>query len=293
MMSSRGFTLLLVLGLLVTLAVPATALASHVQCGDVITANTKLDSDIGPCPGDGLIIGADNVVLNLNGHTITGTGIGAGIRAAQVTGVVIKNGTVSGFNTGVQLDEADGNTVRVITATANLRQGINVSGSDNNSVVLNTLTGNGGDGIRLGLSSGNSIRRNTVTGNAFGIGIADASANNLLGENHVAGNTAFGIALFSGASGNRLNDNTVLTTAAGDGIVVAADATNTKVRGSTANENADDGIDVDSSSTLIAGNTANDNGDLGIEAVAGVKDGGGNSASGNGNPAQCVGVSCN
>src|SRR5687768_17465262 len=148
MFRTRGTTLLVILGLMAAMAVPATAVATHVGCGGVITTNTTLDSDIGPCAGDGLIIAANSVVLNLNGHTITGTGSGAGVRAAQVTGVVIKNGTVTGFHTGVQLDEADSNTVRVMTATQNIR-GINVSGSDGNQIVLNTLTNNAGDAIRL------------------------------------------------------------------------------------------------------------------------------------------------
>src|SRR4051794_40004914 len=43
-----------------------------VQCGDVITQDTKLDSDLTNCPGDGIVIGADDIELDLNGHTIDG-----------------------------------------------------------------------------------------------------------------------------------------------------------------------------------------------------------------------------
>ena len=43
------------------------AVASHVQCGDVITQDTTLDSDLIDCPGDGLVIVADNITLDLNG----------------------------------------------------------------------------------------------------------------------------------------------------------------------------------------------------------------------------------
>jgi hypothetical protein len=43
-----------VLALLVTLTALANpASAAHVSCGDVITINTTLDSDVGPCPGVG------------------------------------------------------------------------------------------------------------------------------------------------------------------------------------------------------------------------------------------------
>src|SRR5688572_5404212 len=80
-------------------AVPV--LASHVTCGSVITADTKLDSDIGPCVGDALIVGADDVTLDLGGYTVTGTGSGAGVRVAQRTGVEVTNGTIQGFHTGI------------------------------------------------------------------------------------------------------------------------------------------------------------------------------------------------
>ena len=50
------------------------AFAAHVTCGDVITQDTTLDSDLIDCPGDGLVIGADGVTLDLGGHTVDGTG---------------------------------------------------------------------------------------------------------------------------------------------------------------------------------------------------------------------------
>ena len=50
------------------------ALANHVQCGDVITQDTTLDSDL-RCPNNGIVIGADDITLDLRGHTITGPGL--------------------------------------------------------------------------------------------------------------------------------------------------------------------------------------------------------------------------
>jgi parallel beta-helix repeat protein len=280
------------LALLLTLAMAPAASAAPLACGTVITQNTTLDSDIGPCAGDGLIIGASNVTLNLAGHTIQGTDIGAGIRVAQVTGVVVKNGYVRDFGVGVVLDEADGNVLRDLTLSDNATQGINVANSDTNRIVRNTVVGNGGDAIRLGLSFGNIVRGNNAAANVFGITVADGSGNNAIAANALAGNNQFGIALFSNATANRVVDNTVQTTTAGDGITVAADAAGTKLRRNTTENNADDGIDVDNPATVIGDNSANNNTDLGIEAVEGVKDAGGNTATGNGNPLQCTGVVC-
>src|SRR5215217_1981024 len=50
------------------------ASASHVSCGDTITADTTLDSDLVNCPSNGIVIGVDDITLDLNGHTIDGDG---------------------------------------------------------------------------------------------------------------------------------------------------------------------------------------------------------------------------
>ena len=50
------------------------AQASHVACGDTITADTTLDSDLVNCPSNGIVIGADDITLDLNDHTVAGDG---------------------------------------------------------------------------------------------------------------------------------------------------------------------------------------------------------------------------
>src|SRR3954468_9415828 len=52
--------------------------AARPACGDVITSNTTLRADLRDCPGDGLVIGADGITLDLNGHTIGGDAISGG-----------------------------------------------------------------------------------------------------------------------------------------------------------------------------------------------------------------------
>ena len=51
---------------------PSTAIATHVSCGDVITQDTTLDSDLVNCPGEGVVIGASGITLDLAGHLIDG-----------------------------------------------------------------------------------------------------------------------------------------------------------------------------------------------------------------------------
>ena len=50
------------------------ALASHVQCGDVTTQDTTLDSDLIDCPGEGIVIGADAITLISTGTPSTARG---------------------------------------------------------------------------------------------------------------------------------------------------------------------------------------------------------------------------
>ena len=90
----------------------AAAEASHVQCGDVITQSTKLDSDLLNCPGDGVVIGADDVTLDLNGHVIDGDGTethgcagnefcDVGVVSAGHDGTAVRDGSIRGFAVGV------------------------------------------------------------------------------------------------------------------------------------------------------------------------------------------------
>ncbi len=81
---------------------------ASVACGDVITADTTLTSDLN-CSGGGLLILADasDVTLDLAGHTISGSGVAAGIgvgwNASQDPGptVTVENGAVRNFGRGI------------------------------------------------------------------------------------------------------------------------------------------------------------------------------------------------
>jgi hypothetical protein len=77
----------------------ATVARPNVQCGDTVVADLVLIVDL-VCPGDGLVVGADDVTLDLGGHTITGAGTGTGIAVTGRSGVTVRNGTIAGFRTG-------------------------------------------------------------------------------------------------------------------------------------------------------------------------------------------------
>lgn len=168
----------------------APANATHVRCGAVITQSITLDSDVGPCPGNGLVVRGSNITINLNGRRIFGATPNpapenAGILLQNVTGVTVQNGTVEGFDAGIAIEGGSGNVVRGVTVRNNINDqsvnegnegdpnnclygdGITVFNSDNNRIEGNVVTNNGPlSGISLvGDSDGNQVRGNQVVNN--------------------------------------------------------------------------------------------------------------------------------
>jgi hypothetical protein len=144
---------------------------------------------------------------------------------------------------------------------------------------------------RVSFSDDNVIADNVIVGAAqdFGGPIWEIEASN---RNLFRGNKIFrGRTFLEPSDGNVFREN-VWFGSPGDGLVVTAAAHGTRLIDNLAVGNADDGFDVQAPGTMLRGNTADQNGDLGIEAVPGVVDGGGNHASGNGNPLQCTNVFC-
>lgn len=150
-----------------------------VKCGQEITANTTLDGDL-HCNGDGpaLIVTADNVVLDLGGFTISGTGASSsgdpGILLRNVKGVTVRKGTVKGFGAGVAIAGGANNVIENVTVEDN----------------IGSTDGDFGDGITLNNSNGNKIQGNTVRRNGpfAGISLVGSSSNNEIRDNVISDN---------------------------------------------------------------------------------------------------------
>jgi hypothetical protein len=168
-------------------ALAAPAGANHVQCGDTITASTTLDSDL-VCPGGTAVwIAADDVVFDLAGHAIRSSMGGQGIAYGDpLRGVDIRNGTVEGFDVGVNLWGID-HAVRRLHIKADAYGIVNdVAGASDGTagcerrfagsycIERNVIeTGPDGLGIALGTTDGAHVWGNTVRGPAS-VGIAVA-----------------------------------------------------------------------------------------------------------------------
>ncbi len=289
----------------------ATAQAATLQCGDTVTQDTIVENDIvctDPAAA-GVVIGADNITVRFRKHSIIGAGstgsgsVGIVDDGAPHTGVTVRDATIDGFDTGIDLQTSTGNVWGMtFTATdvgliltgndnyvlANRMASAGTIGfaiqGDNNFLYGNRVTGLPDDGIAV---SGDNPRlvRNRVTGCSFdGIAVRDYTTLAKVVESTVSG-CATGITL-AGQNG-RVHTSDVSGNC--DGIFVAD--TTAIVWGNSANDNyCGAGIRVGVPGVTVRDNTANRN-QIGIDAAEGTIDRGGNTASGN-TVAECFVVVC-
>jgi hypothetical protein len=144
----------------------ADALPLH--CGSLLVHSVTLHTDLTRCPGDGLVIAADNVTLNLNGFTIrqavvgeesTGVNDTGGFNHLMVTG---NHGGIEDFLLGVL---ARGNDVAITQAkisapTRGRSRGIVIQGGANAVIRSNTLAAE----VLLSDLRGGEVADNTISG---------------------------------------------------------------------------------------------------------------------------------
>ncbi len=136
----------------------------------------------------GIAITANDIVLDGNGRTLSGGGPGYGVYLNNRQRVTVRYLTVEGFDYGIFLQYAHGNTLESNTVRGNALHGIYLMYSGNNTVRDNTASGNGYDGISLASANGTGLEDNTATGNGqHGICIS-ASSDDVLAGNTMSGN---------------------------------------------------------------------------------------------------------
>jgi parallel beta-helix repeat protein len=199
------------------------ALANHVSCGDTITTDTTLDSDLVNCPSNGIVIGADGITLDLAGHRIDGDEAPAagcdpenefcdiGVLNDGHDGVTITDGSVQEFDYGLAVGNAHENRVLRISSRRQVLfgavifgsarslirggtfshnippegDGIGVFGCRHIRIVDNEIRSNEGPGIHLGDSSHNVVKQNTFERNGPSVSI-EGNANHV-SDNRVVG----------------------------------------------------------------------------------------------------------
>ena len=179
--------------------------------------------------GDGIIIQADDIILDMQGYSLTGpTGPGNwGIESGS-DGSTIMNGEVYNFITGIKLVSNQNNKIFNMTLSSPDRgNGIGSYSSSYNNLSQITIDGynfviiivdglsstlshitakNGGVGVWLRRSSDHNLTDVNVTGNSDGIYIYENSNNNLL-KNINATLNRNGVVFHNNANDNTLEDS--------------------------------------------------------------------------------------
>ncbi len=249
-----GAAALLLAGALALLAEPALAHPprSVVGCGDTLTHSVRLANDLRDCDGDGLVIGAAGITVDLGGHTIDGTipltgDCGenrlndAGIQNdAGYDDVTITNGTVQQFSKGIAAGgEATGMSdgrlrglaVRdnrlvgiVIVGTQAAGAGANTGNRLERNVVSGTVCGSA---MFVGTARANRIVANRVSGNLDGIVVCCGAATdgNTITANSVTGGFT-GVAMYESGR-NVVTDNAIAD--ADEGIIVVGSASENRI----------------------------------------------------------------
>ncbi len=164
--------------------------------------------------GDGIVVNADNVTIDLMGYQLIGPGSVSynGIYMNGRSNIEIRNGTVRAFNNGVyEAEKNNGKSHRVlgVRAVSNMAGGIYLKGSghlikdctaiENGSYGINcgnksTITGNtihSNTGYGLYVNEGNIVIENSIDSNVVGIYVY--GSNSRIEKNSIKSNTVRGL----------------------------------------------------------------------------------------------------
>jgi parallel beta-helix repeat protein len=251
----------------------ARAGETTVSCGETLKASVRLANDLSDCPGTGLIIGADNITVDLNGHTIDGTNRKEGIANEKHANVTIVNGTIRDFHAGgVNVSGARGVVLRKLTVRKigvggkpqEVNAGFVLFNCPRARITDNVLSnhvrvaGAAVNGLDVYGSPGARVERNRFDRNVGdGISVFGSPRSRLIG-NRLEGNGRNGIHLNSGSDSTWVTGNQARGNRSA-GIAIGA-LRNGRVLGNTVSGNGEVGLLLfDLSGTTIRGNRARGN----------------------------------
>ena len=163
------------------------SLKGNMSCGDTIYENTILENDILGCEEKGIIIGANNITLDCNGHMIQGGnssgGYFLGIYNHKKEGVTIKNCFVKNFTVGINIDQYAKENKIYNNTLVNNYYGMHIEDMSDYNYIGNNKIINNKAGIFIDNSMGHSITNNIIESNELGVslqGINGSPANNNL-----------------------------------------------------------------------------------------------------------------
>jgi hypothetical protein len=264
------------------------------HCGDILTASRTLVSGIDPivgavCTGDGLIIdnGVDenDVILNLNGNKLVGSGGGVGVLIAD-DHVTIEDGGIDNFDTGIgTAGTTTGSSINAVRPNVNVGDGILLQG-DGNELIGILAKRNGNNGVTV-IGNDNLLQGHNDEYNGFHGIFVDGNNNeliaNLASENRKTG-PGNGITVEGDNNTLERNKITKMNT---NGIVVGGH--NNILSKNKVVKQDRDGIVVDGNDNVLTENKATGSKGVGIivEGVGNPVDSQGNVVSQNRTNPQC------
>lgn len=280
----RRVLTIVVLAILVSPAIPAEADTSGTL---VITADTTLTED----HQGSIVIAADGVTLDCDGHTITGPAEqgqqDSGVFVLSRTDVTVEDCLATGFTQGIEVADSEGVSIIDNQAFANPGNGFFIVRSSRTTLMGNVSTGNGlvypgagytfdestqsyvadngatgnDGGVWLHWAHENTFDGNTLDGNGSGLG-ADGSERNVFVSNSFSHNDGPGIdTIYSHSNTFRTND---VAENGGRGITLESSSDNRLVK-NWVYENGEQGIGVGSSyNTTLRANRVVRSGEDGV-----------------------------
>jgi parallel beta-helix repeat protein len=193
-------------------------LAISPSCGQVITQNVVLTSNLNCADSDGLIVGASDIVIDLNGHTISGPDVDSqektsskvGVMIPNMNNVVVQDGTLQGFQAGILMTGSQNVELSNIISKNNQIGAFSTGASIVNahlSILMNNEIGFAGHstqqatiqdnilfqnklaGITLVNSDNSILTLNSITESGNGLYVDSQSNNNNINFNNVLLNT--------------------------------------------------------------------------------------------------------
>ncbi len=240
---------------------------------DAGSKTCTLISDVTATNAAAIEIASDNITLDGDFHTLTGSGSGVDIGVYLIgrIGVTVRNLNTDNFGYGIYMDGSSGNTLSGNTASGSQLLAYSLNNASNgNQVTDNSLLNNPGDAARIVSSSGNNFIGNTFA-NSGGYGVVVSSSdNNVFYGNDISNNNLDGIKVET-SSGTEMASNSITGQTAGNGVLLSG-ADNGKLIGNI--------IAVNGTGLSLSGSSGNDihNNDFvsNITAQAAVSGGSGN-----------------
>jgi len=204
---------------------------SDLSCGDTITENTTMTADLTGCTGDGIIIGASDIILNCADHLIESDGLAAigeyGIQVGSYDRVRIENCDINGFyygvyaylgtdlniwnseirnsvNDGIYLSSSSRASLQDCNVIYNGDYGIYSTSTHDLNVTKSFFSNNTDDAIRFNNNA--HAFDNNITDN-LDIGISISGNDGNFSNNNIVNNTSYGISISSSDVGNNFYNN--------------------------------------------------------------------------------------